>query len=218
MIWQIDLLESEIVKKFTSYYRDDLFESGNRSNPDTEIKQSLEMTQSGPVYNSLTKIFWEHVHNHANFGNMFLVKKISQSYFNWYKEGHFYDWHLDCYPVGGVNADMSVSILLSDPDEYEGGELVIKVGNIETLHKPKAGTAIIYNTGMWHKVNPVTKGSRKVICVWYESVIQNSFIRNHMIDWGETMWNATDDQLDYRLRGRLEQHRINIIREYGRPI
>lgn len=217
MIWQTSLLNPEVVEKFTTYYKDELFESGNRSNPDQNVKQSLQMI-AGPVNTSLVNIFWNEMNNHTTFGSIFLIKKTSQAYFNWYKEGHFYDWHLDSYPVGGVNADMSVSILLSDPDEYEGGELVIKVGNTETSHKPKAGTAIVYNTGMWHKVNPVTKGNRKVICIWYESIIHNSFVRNHMIDWGETMWGASEDQIDHKLKSRLEQHRLNIIREYGRPI
>jgi len=116
---------------------------------------------------------------------------------------------MDSHPCGGVNADMSMTIFLND--DYEGGELVIKVGNIETSHKPKAGTVIIYNTGALHKINPVTKGDRKVIVGWLESDIQDSFMRSHLIDYSRVMHSMPSDS-PYLVE--LEQMRLNLIRQY----
>ena len=134
---------------------------------------------------------------------------MSQLYFLWYKPGHFYNWHMDSHPCGGVNADMSMTIFLND--DYEGGELVIKVGNVETSHKPKAGTVVIYNTGALHKINPVTKGDRKVIVGWLESDIQDSFMRSHLIDYSHLMHSMPSDS-PYLVE--LEQMRLNLIRQY----
>ncbi len=208
MIWQSDLLSPDIVEYITSYYKDNNFQSGNISNPDTSVKQSLMMKWTDP-YNRLVNGVWSEIKKKDNFTKIYLIKQMSQLYFLWYKQGHFYNWHMDDHPCGGVNADMSMTIFLND--DYEGGELVIKVGNVETTHKPKAGTVILYNTGLMHKINPVTKGDRKVIVGWIESDVQDSFMRSHLIEYSEVM-DAMDADNPHLVQ--LEQLRVNLIRQY----
>ena len=79
-------------------------------------------------------------------------------------EGH-YDWHMDV----GENSStrkLSVSIQLSDPDEYEGGELNFFI-NREAITAPNTkGTVIIFPSFFMHKVSMVTKGVRKSLVIW----------------------------------------------------
>ena len=209
-----DLLNEQQVNYITSYYKKENFQCGSNSNPDTEVKNNLEMKYD-VQNNALSKLLLKTLTAESRLVYM-LIKSLSQFYFLWYNEGSFYNWHLDNYPeCGGVKADMSMTIWLNDPDEYEGGELIVKVGNQETVHKPKKGTALIYSTGLLHKVNPVTKGDRKVAVAWYESRIDDTFMRNAIVDYGlmldELTPNITKDQLF-----QLENFRVKMVREYGK--
>ena len=83
------------------------------------------------------------------------------------KDGH-YDWHSDLQNMpreDGVFRKLSVSVMLSNPEEYEGGELVLAVDNNPEL-KLKKGTAIFFYSFINHKVNPVTKGKRTALVTW----------------------------------------------------
>jgi PKHD-type hydroxylase len=63
-----------------------------------------------------------------------------------------------------VRTDYSCTLFLSDRDECEGGELMINIGDREISYKLNAGEAIIYPTGIPHRVNTVKSGKRRV-CV-----------------------------------------------------
>jgi PKHD-type hydroxylase len=87
-----------------------------------------------------------------------------------YKEtnqGH-YDWHIDSAPTDKhAPRKLSMSLLLSDPSEFEGGELQIKTYNdeVRTLEMVK-GRAWFFPSYMLHRVTPVTKGVRRSLVLW----------------------------------------------------
>jgi PKHD-type hydroxylase len=80
-------------------------------------------------------------------------------------EGH-YDWHMDAGPPeNGIQRKLSISILLSDPSEFEGGELQFK--NIEGKKiLTKQGSIVVFPSFIEHKVTPVTKGVRYSAVTW----------------------------------------------------
>jgi len=83
-----------------------------------------------------------------------------------YGEGDFFDWHLDFGP--GVNSarKLSISIQLSDSEEYEGGDLQFMVNqNIISAPRTK-GTVVIFPSFIIHRVTPITKGTRQSIVGW----------------------------------------------------
>jgi PKHD-type hydroxylase len=83
-----------------------------------------------------------------------------------YGAQHFFEWHMDFGTGELSNRKLSITVQLSDPDEYEGGELQFMVNqNIFTAPKDK-GTAIIFPSFALHRVTPITKGSRKSIVGW----------------------------------------------------
>jgi PKHD-type hydroxylase len=80
-------------------------------------------------------------------------------------EGH-YDWHIDSdSPVDGVQRKLSISILLSDPSEFEGGELQFK-GIEDNNILTKQGTIVVFPSFVEHRVTPVTKGVRYSAVTW----------------------------------------------------
>jgi PKHD-type hydroxylase len=94
-----------------------------------------------------------------------ITENIQYTVYNSEDQG-YYDWHLDMGP-GKANRKLSLVCQLSDPAEYEGGELQINTGNIITLEKEK-GTVIIFPSYLLHRVTPVTRGTRRSLVLWIE--------------------------------------------------
>lgn len=98
----------------------------------------------------------------------------------------YYNTHTD----NGLNGHYSVTLFLSDPEDYDGGELCLFMNGEEKKIKLKAGEAIIYETGIPHRVNEVTRGHRDVIVFWIKSAIKDPFIR-------ELRYDLTQVSLDF---------------------
>lgn len=90
------------------------------------------------------------------------------------KKGDKYGWHVDggrTYDVDGVTCErkLSCSLLLSEPDEYEGGELQFSYySNNFTRAKPPAGTAVIFPAWVPHRVTPIKSGIRRSLVAWMD--------------------------------------------------
>ena len=84
-----------------------------------------------------------------------------------YEPGMHYDWHADLGPGHMGNRKLSVTVQLSSPDDYEGGELHLDCQNTEDFIAPKElGSVTVFPSFMKHKVAPVTSGIRYSLVVW----------------------------------------------------
>lgn len=87
-------------------------------------------------------------------------------YTKYYDNGNHYNWHLDLGHGGSNHRKISITVQLSDPDDYEGGDFQIMAGpNPITLSKTK-GTVLLFPSYLLHRVTPVTKGIRKTLVLW----------------------------------------------------
>ena len=95
-----------------------------------------------------------------------------------YSDGGHYDWHIDEeLEVPNINGrylmrKISITIWLSDPDEYEGGELDIEIDGPNKdirydTFKLQKGSIVIFPSDKWHRVRPVTSGVRKSLVTWF---------------------------------------------------
>ena len=80
-----------------------------------------------------------------------------------YEVGDFFDWHMDFGPGKVSNRKLTMSIQLSDADEYEGGELQFLSDNVAFDAPKSVGTVIIYPSFILHRVLPITSGCRRAI-------------------------------------------------------
>lgn len=131
------------------------------------------------------KLAWMFPNNHTNWVYQKitdLVNKINDSMFNFdltkletfqftkYKEEEsgFYDKHID--PMIGVylpeNRKLSLVLQLSDPSEYEGGDLCLYTGKDPTIIEKKRGRVVFFPSYTLHEVKPVTKGTRYTLVGW----------------------------------------------------
>lgn len=101
----------------------------------------------------------------VNQGYRFELEGIGELQLARYGPGHFYDWHLDIGKGSLSTRKLSVSLQLSDPADYDGGDLEIQFD--KDGPSPKAiGTLIVFPSYLCHRVMPVTRGERWSLVAW----------------------------------------------------
>jgi len=115
------------------------------------------------IYNKITDIAIE-----ANTTWEFNLYSIIDSiqYTEYYEGGGQYDWHVDIGPKNISHRKVSVTIQLSDSDEYEGGELELWTGSGYHVMPRGKGVSTFFPSFTMHRVTPVTKGIRKSLVLW----------------------------------------------------
>ncbi len=89
-----------------------------------------------------------------------------------YDVGDHFDWHIDTNQFTGKNIrKVSFSLGLSNKNEYEGGDLILKTSVEENHYKLDRGDLIVFPSWVLHKITPITKGKRRVVVGWGEGII-----------------------------------------------
>ena len=117
-----------------------------------------------PVYNDINEFIQKINKNYFGFENIQITEEAQVSS---YSKGQFYEWHTDTRtnmqeepPV----RKLSMTLLLNDPSEFEGGDLEIANNPISIM---KQGHATIFASFLQHRVTPITKGVRKSLVMWF---------------------------------------------------
>jgi PKHD-type hydroxylase len=117
------------------------------------------------MYEDLNSFIQKANKNHFGFGD---IRITEQAQFTEYPVGGFYDWHMDCDvnmahepPVRKI----SMTVLLNHESEFEGGHL--EVGNTGKIKHLKQGHALVFASFIHHRVQPVIKGVRQSLVVWF---------------------------------------------------
>lgn len=122
------------------------------------------------------------------FQSAALPHSIFPPLFNQYAQGHTFGVHVDnairTHPASGarVRTDLSCTLFLSDPAEYDGGELVIEEGSGERRIKLPAGDMVLYPATTLHSVTPVTRGARIASFFWVQSLVADQGRRSILFD------------------------------------
>ena len=82
------------------------------------------------------------------------------------KSKQHYDWHMDNGPNDNVPRKLSMVLQLSNPSEYEGGDLELMTGNIPHVCKKQKGLLYAFPSYIVHRVTPITSGTRRTLVVW----------------------------------------------------
>jgi len=109
-------------------------------------------------------------------------KAIVGPLFSRYQPGHAYGSHVDDAVIGGSRTDVSFTAFLTDPQSYEGGELILDTASGEESFKLRSGSVVTYPATTLHRVAPVTRGERLVGAGWVRSYVRNSTQRELLFD------------------------------------
>ena len=149
------------------------------------VKNNLQMKKSASGAEDIKSSVIEALRANAEFQRFAVPKVIQKPLISRYREGMNYGRHVDDALMGGngkTRTDLSVTLFLNDPADYEGGELVIENPMGEEEIKLPAGAAVVYPSGALHRVAPVTRGERIAAVTWVESHVRDPQRREVLYD------------------------------------
>jgi PKHD-type hydroxylase len=185
-----------------------------------QVKRNRQLSEGSPLALELGQIVSAALTSNPLFFSSVLPLRILPPFFNSYAGGEHYGAHVDGAiraQRGGapVRTDVSCTVFLSDPEEYEGGELsVIDSYGTHDVKLP-AGDAIVYPSTSIHEVQPVTAGERVASFLWMQSMVRD--------DWKRSMLYELDTNIQ-ALRGKhgdgpelvgLTGHYHNLLRQWA---
>ncbi len=140
-----------------------------------EVKNNLQMQTDEKGLQDLQAILLGALQQSPLFNVAALPKTVYPFLISKYTVGKYYGWHVDSPIMGNppIRTDLAMTIFLSDPSTYEGGELLIQqAGNVSSF-KPAKGDAILYPCQYLHCVNEVKSGERLAAVTWIQSNVKN---------------------------------------------
>ena len=140
-----------------------------------EVKNNMQLGNDPLTRKVVDEIVTRAVMSNPRFAELAFPKGMVPPTYNRYDVGMTYGDHVDAPFLnnGRVRADLSMTIFLTDPATYDGGDLVIRDGLGEIRIKHDAGDAVLYPTTSLHHVTPVTRGSRLSAVTWIQSYVRD---------------------------------------------
>lgn len=165
-----------------------------------QLKHNLQFPADSPAFAGLSQRVADALARHPLFVSAALPRHILPPMFNCYRGGGQYGNHVDNalqrdrFSGLQVRTDVSTTVFLSEPEEYEGGELIVEDTYGEHEVKLAAGDAIVYPSTSLHRVEPVTAGARIAAFLWTQSLVRDAWQRKLLFDL---------DMSILKLRGQL---------------
>ena len=144
-----------------------------------QAKYNMQVPENSPASRELGDIILRALGRNPIFTSAALPLRVFPPLFNRYDSGMKFDAHVDNAVRFVANAnvrvrtDISQTLFLSEPDEYDGGELVIEDTYGEQRVKLPAGDLVLYPATSLHRVNPITRGSRWASFFWTQSMVKD---------------------------------------------
>jgi PKHD-type hydroxylase len=141
----------------------------------SEVKNNMQLATNNEGLTEIQNIVSKALQQSPLFNIAALPKKIYPAMVSKYTTGKYYGWHVDS-PIMGeppIRTDLAMTIFLSDPASYDGGELMIQSGASTASFKPAKGDAVLYPCQYLHCVNEIKNGERVAIVTWVQSNVKN---------------------------------------------
>ena len=145
-----------------------------------QVKHNQQLKQG--TGQSLESVVKAALNRHPLFQVAVRPKQVHSLRFSRYQKGMSYGTHADNAMMGSYRSDVSFTLFLSAPTDYDGGELVIEGADDEKAYKLAAGSAIVYPSSTLHRVDEVTNGQRLVVVGWVQSLIRDPAQRELLFD------------------------------------
>ena len=221
-----NILDAQEVRYFrerlsTAQWVDGAPTAGTRS---VAVKQNLQLDRNDADATELGNMILKKLGHHPLFISASLAEKIWPPVFNCYQNGGHYGTHSDAalmrLPEAGltIRSDLSATIFLSDPEEYDGGELLVEQQFGAQAVKLAAGDMVLYPSSSLHQVAPVTRGQRICAITWMQSAVADTAARELLFDLDQSIQALTPSrQKDDPEIDRLIHVYHNLLRRWASP-
>ncbi len=184
-------------------------------------KDNQQLAQDDPLAEQLSNFLLQRLGGVSRFIAAALPLKVLPPRFNRYTGAGSYGAHVDnsIFTMPGspvrLRGDLSATLFFSDPDEYDGGELLIQGEFGRHSVKLPAGHMVLYPASTVHQVTPVTRGARLAAFFWIQSLVREDNRRAMLLDLDETIQGIAaqtpDDAAVVRLTGLYH----NLLRDWA---
>ncbi len=164
-----------------------------------EIKRNAQIPLDSPVLPELQARLVRALMANQLWVSAALPAQILPPMFNRYEGGQTFGVHVDnairVIPGEGrqIRTDVSCTVFLSDPEDYEGGELIVEGHYGAQAVKLPAGSAVVYPSTSLHQVTPVTRGARVAGFFWVQSMIRDAQRREILFDLDQSIQSLGDE-------------------------
>jgi len=188
-----------------------------------QAKDNAQLPENDPVARELGALVLEALSRNATFFSAALPQRVYPPLFNRYTGGQSFGFHVDNAvrydrSRGGAEAvrtDLSATLFLSPPEDYDGGELVIE--DLYGLQRVKlqAGDLVLYPGTSLHQVTPVTRGERIASFFWVQSLVREDAQRRMMFELDLSIRRLTQDVPDHPALVQLTGVYHNLLRRWA---
>jgi len=185
----------------------------------SRVKRNEELEAGAPPLEQLNRLVMEALVQHPVYRGGALPLYVASPLYARYRPGMAYGPHLDD-PIMGADgvkyrSDVAVTVFLSAPEEYDGGELVIRTSYGERAVKSPAGDAVLYPADSIHRVAPVTRGERLVAVTWVQSLVRDAARRELLYGLNAAREKLLQSAPDAPETAQVNAAYLNLIRMWS---
>ncbi len=185
------------------------------------VKSNLQLAIDDPAARTLGDAIIDRLAQTPLFIAAALPLRVLPPRFNRYEGAGAYGPHVDSaiFPIPGtalrVRTDISATLFFSDPDEYDGGELVIDDMFGEQRIKLPAGHLVLYPGSSLHHVTPVTNGTRFAAFFWTQSLVLDDQHRRTLFQLDSAIQGLSGDHPEHGSIDQLTNIYHNLLRQWS---
>jgi len=185
------------------------------------VKRNLQLPDTSPLRAELGDTIVAALGRHPLFHAAALPLRTLPPRFNRYEGGGEYGFHIDGAVMSTghdgiqVRSDISCTLFLSEPEEYDGGELIVSDTYGEHEVKLPAGDAIVYPSSSLHRVTAVTRGARVASFFWVQSLVRDDGARRLLLELDTAIRNLSSSAADQASILQLTGVYHNLLRRWA---
>lgn len=187
------------------------------------VKRNLQLGLDDPIAADLGRLIVDRLGQSPLFIAAALPRRVLPPRFNRYEGGGTYGDHIDNalfrmpHSDEYLRTDLSCTLFLNEPDDYEGGTLVVVQDGSEQRVKMAAGDLILYPSTSLHRVEPVTKGKRIASFFWVQSLVRGLEQRQILLSMDHSIQQLSSDVPDHGAIAQLTGAYHNLLRLWSNP-
>ena len=183
------------------------------------VKSNEELQPEPQVHQRINRIVMSALGHNADFKSAALPHRMADFILARYQPGMTYGDHVDDPIMGSAGprfrSDVSMTLFLSPPESYDGGELVIRSAFGDRMVKLAAGDAVVYPSSSVHQVAPVTRGERLVILTWIQSYVRDAAQRELLFELNRAREHLLAQDPDADTTKHVDRSYANLLRMWA---